>query len=204
MGRPKTVTDEQILSIAREVFQREGHAASTRDIAQQVGISEAVLYQRFGSKDKMFFSAMAPSIPNVDEMLRPAEHDDPRAYLHGVTLRMAEHFGQVLPVALRLVTHPAFDRSTLGRALSGPARMHASLVGHLNTFAKQKRMRRGVEAATAQLLVSLAHDWALGHAMSGKRLPKHAPELEAMVDLVWNGLAPSSGLVRPRRSDGRR
>ncbi|EKE96356.1 helix-turn-helix transcriptional regulator [Tolypothrix sp. LEGE 11397] len=32
--------------------------ASTRDIAKKAGISEAVIYQRFGTKEDLFFAAM--------------------------------------------------------------------------------------------------------------------------------------------------
>src|SRR5262245_3040268 len=44
MGRQKTITDDEVLRIARNVFRAQGHTATTREIAQAAGISEAVLY----------------------------------------------------------------------------------------------------------------------------------------------------------------
>ena len=58
MGRQKTISDEQVLRVARDLFRDKGHTATTREIAQAAGISEAILYQRFGSKDDLFFAAM--------------------------------------------------------------------------------------------------------------------------------------------------
>jgi AcrR family transcriptional regulator len=51
MPRNKTITDDEILTVARTLFLKEGVNASTRDIAKQAGISEAVIYQRFGTKE---------------------------------------------------------------------------------------------------------------------------------------------------------
>ena len=62
MGRLKTITDDEVLAAARRVFQRDGHAASTRDVAQEAGVSQAVLYQRFKTKEELFFAAMTPAV----------------------------------------------------------------------------------------------------------------------------------------------
>ena len=53
MGRTKTVDDDELLRRAREVFRQSGHTASTREVARAAGISQAVLYQRFGSKNNL-------------------------------------------------------------------------------------------------------------------------------------------------------
>src|SRR5262245_60647331 len=51
MGRHKTISDDEVLQVARGLFREKGHTATTREIAEAAGISEAILYQRFGSKD---------------------------------------------------------------------------------------------------------------------------------------------------------
>ncbi|HMI83758.1 MAG TPA: helix-turn-helix domain-containing protein [Polyangiaceae bacterium] len=54
MGRNKTIRDDELLRVARDVFRDGGHSATPRDVASAAGISQAVLYQRFGSKEDLF------------------------------------------------------------------------------------------------------------------------------------------------------
>ncbi|HMF12415.1 MAG TPA: helix-turn-helix domain-containing protein, partial [Gemmataceae bacterium] len=93
MGRHKTISDDEVLGIARRLFRAQGHDATTRQIAKAAGISEAVLYQRFGSKNDLFFAAMHPRGPDVDELLGPEDPpDDARSYLRDVVSRIGRYF----------------------------------------------------------------------------------------------------------------
>ena len=76
MSRPKTISDDEVLRIACDVFREHGHTVSTREIAQAAGISEAILYQRFGSKDGLFFAAMHARGPDVEQLLGPEDPAD--------------------------------------------------------------------------------------------------------------------------------
>jgi AcrR family transcriptional regulator len=189
MGRHKTISDDDVVRIARDVFRAQGHTATTRQIAEAAGISEAVLYQRFGSKDDLFFAAMHPRGPDLEELLGPLEPgDDAHAYLRELVIRLAKYFSEVIPLALRVMTHPSFDPGSLARAQPNAAAMlQQGLVQRLATLARRKRLAPFSEALTARLLVSLAHDWALGRVLSPGR-PHGERELKAMVDIVWEGL----------------
>jgi AcrR family transcriptional regulator len=188
MGRHKTISDLEVLRVARDVFRKQGHTATTRAIAEAAGISEAVLYQRFGSKDELFFAAMRPSGPDVEELLGPKDPPgDALAYLRTVVVRLGEHFAEVIPLALRVLTHPSFDPASLARAQPmGPAILQKGLAERLASLARRGRLVMPCEAVTARLLVSLAHDWALGR-VHGTR-PGGVRELKDMVDVVWEGL----------------
>jgi AcrR family transcriptional regulator len=191
MARTRTITDEEILSAARDLFRAKGHEVTTRQVAEAAGVSEGVLYQRFANKDQLFFAAMAPDGPDLESVLGvdpPTE--DARDYLKSVLVRMADYFGEVLPLAIRLVTHPSFDRNNLTHGQPAAIKMQHGLVERLTAFEKEKQIRRGTAAPIAQLLVRLAHDWALARVMSGRSSPKRSEELEALVDLVWHGAAP--------------
>lgn len=51
MPRPKTVSDEDVLSAALEVMGRKGTGFTLSDLAGQVGLSRATLIQRFGDRE---------------------------------------------------------------------------------------------------------------------------------------------------------
>jgi AcrR family transcriptional regulator len=193
MGRQKTISDEDVLLVARGIFRARGHTATTREIAHAAGISEAVLYQRFGSKDQLFFAAMHPQGPDVELLLGPADPpDDARAYLRTVLVRLGEHFAEVIPLALRVMMHPSFDPASLARAHpGGPAPFVDGLAQRLASLARRGRITAPASAVAARLLVSLAHDWALGRALGMSS--RGTRELKEMVDVLWEGLRPHGG-----------
>jgi AcrR family transcriptional regulator len=192
MGRHKTISDDDVLSVAREVFRERGHAATTREVAEAAGISEGVLYQRFGSKDDLFFAAMRPRGPDIEALLGPNDPpDDAHTYLRTVVVRIGKYFAEVIPLALRVMTHPSFDPGSLARAQpTGAAVLKERLTVRLAFLARRKRIVTRSQAATARLLVSLAHDWALGSVLSPGGPPHRDRELKELVDVVWEGLRP--------------
>jgi len=61
---------ERILTAARQVFTNNGFAgATTRAIARAAGITEAVLYQHFSSKQDIFEQAMLESVNRDNQVL---------------------------------------------------------------------------------------------------------------------------------------
>jgi AcrR family transcriptional regulator len=190
MGRHKTISDDDVLRIARDVFLTQGHTATTRQVAEAAGISEAILYQRFASKDELFFTAMHAGGPDLDKLLGPKDPpDDALSYLRTVVLRMGKYFADVIPLALRVMMHPSFHRATVPRMQpGGPAGLQEGLARRLASLARRKRIVTPSEAATARLLMSLAHDWALRNALAHGHRPQPIHQLKEMVDVVWQGL----------------
>jgi AcrR family transcriptional regulator len=190
MGRHKTISDDEVLRIARDIFRERGHTASTREVALAAGISEAVLYQRFGTKDDLFFAAMHPTGPDIERLLGPEDPPgDAHAYLQAVVIRLGKHFAEVIPVGLRLMTHPSFDPASLTRVQpGGPPALRDALARRLASLARRRRMVMTSEKVTARLLLSLAHDWALGGVLRHATGPGRVRELKEMVDVIWEGL----------------
>src|SRR5262249_55143961 len=152
--------------------------------------SEAVLYQRFGSKDELFFAAMHPRGPDVERLLGPADPPDAaRAYLRQVVVRLGRYFADVIPVALHVMTHPSFDPAAFARQQPrGPGALQEGLAQRLTSLARRGQIAAGSEAVTARLLLSLAHDWALRSVLAGGHRSRRVGELTGMVDVVWQGL----------------
>jgi AcrR family transcriptional regulator len=59
MARPVTISDAQILEAARIEFTEKGPRATTAEIAQRAGVSEGILFKRFGNKAGLHQAAMS-------------------------------------------------------------------------------------------------------------------------------------------------
>ncbi len=192
MGRQKTISDEEVLRVARDLFRAQGHTVTTREIAEASGISEAVLYQRFGSKDDLFFAAMHPHGPDVEALLGPKDPpDEAHVYLRTVVVRLGKYFADVIPLALRVMTHPSFEPARLPRPrMGGQAVLRDGLTERIATLQRRKQLAPLAAGVIARLLLSLAHDWALGCVFSSDSPAHRERELKEMVEAVWQGLRP--------------
>jgi AcrR family transcriptional regulator len=104
MPRHKTITDDEIITVARTLFLKNGINASTRDIAKAAGISEAIIYQRFGTKENFFFAAMKLPETELDAM----------------------------PVFLTIISHPSFSMPAFLRQHDIPAiQLREKLIDYL-------------------------------------------------------------------------
>ena len=65
MGRPREVTDEQIVAVARRCFLKRGAGVSAADIAKELGVSHTTLFNRFGSKEGLMLAALGPPTQKV-------------------------------------------------------------------------------------------------------------------------------------------
>jgi AcrR family transcriptional regulator len=59
MPRPITISDDTILVAARALFTEKGPRATTAEIAARAGVSEGILFKRFGSKAALHKAAMS-------------------------------------------------------------------------------------------------------------------------------------------------
>jgi AcrR family transcriptional regulator len=195
MGRRKLVADDELLAVAREVFVKKGIAAPTREIARRAGISEAVIYQRHPTKAHLFFAAMVPPASDVEDLLSaPANGLSVVEQLERIALGMMGYFREVMPILMRLVTHPEFDLEKFAqRHPDSPfGRMHLGLIQHL-----ESQRERGSIAAENVGPAALTLFAALHSLAFLERLGVHGGRFDdatirAMVRSLWTGLAPRS------------
>ena len=101
MARPRNVTDTQILYEARACFLEHGAAVSTTVIAERLGISHGVLFQRFGTKDQLLRAALLP--PPLEEQpwmarMRSGPDDrDVRTQLFEFAEEISTYFERIVP-----------------------------------------------------------------------------------------------------------
>lgn len=193
MGRARTVEDEDIIEAARLAFLDRGQIATTREIADAAGISQAVLYQRFGSKEDLFFTAMVPPPPDLEEMLGdpPLSANETEAYLADVADRLYGYFEAVVPIFIQLATHSKFHVVHLADAHQPimKAGLIDSLSARLSELAEKGCVRKGDGSAMAQLLISVVHGEALSATLL--KAPPNGERRRNTIRLIWRGLKPT-------------
>ncbi|MEH2313385.1 MAG: helix-turn-helix domain-containing protein [Nostoc sp.] len=107
MPRIPRITNQQILEAARQVFLQQGFGASTLEIAQQAGISEASIFKRFSTKEELFFAAMGiPEKPLwVNELESLCGKGDLKENLINICFQIIEFYHEVLPRIMMLRSH---------------------------------------------------------------------------------------------------
>ncbi len=76
MSRPQRVLDPEIDAAARAVFLEQGPSAPLQDIAKRLGISQAALLHRVGTKEALMARALRPVPPSALALLEPGPRDD--------------------------------------------------------------------------------------------------------------------------------
>jgi AcrR family transcriptional regulator len=106
MGRTPKITNDEIIQAAREVFLEQGEAASTAEIAQRAGISEASIFKRFATKQELFMAAIG--IAKTPAWTARLESDIPpaafKAELTEILGEMLIFYQDVLPRAVMMMS----------------------------------------------------------------------------------------------------
>jgi AcrR family transcriptional regulator len=128
--RPKTISDETILEIARAAFLTHGPAVSTAQIAADAGVSQATLFKRFGTKDELLSAALKPRAQDcvLDLMERGPDSRPVEQQLLEIATQVHTSFSAIMPCLSMLMAHDPEAFQAIGKSPQGPpARIHAAM-----------------------------------------------------------------------------
>ncbi|MBE9032631.1 TetR/AcrR family transcriptional regulator [filamentous cyanobacterium LEGE 11480] len=192
MPRKQTITDEAILAAARSLFLEVGAKASTRVLAKTIGISEAVIFQRFGTKEALFFAAMVPPTAQMEQIfsVQPGTQSVVKN-LNIISDGIVAYFREIMPVFLALIAHPAFDLPTFLQNHTMPAaQISQRLTEYLRAEAALGRIQPADIPATVEILRSHLHHLAMSETIGAHQTNETKKAIQAAVKLLWQGLAP--------------
>lgn len=69
MARPRRISDAQIQDAARATFLEHGPSAPVALVAEKLGVSQAALFHRVGSKERLLREALCPGAPAAAAVL---------------------------------------------------------------------------------------------------------------------------------------
>lgn len=192
MPRNKTITDDEILVVARSLFLKEGAIASTRDIAKKAGISEAVIYQRFGTKEDLFFAAMKLPKAQLDLIfdIQPGKGGVVEN-LEYMSMQIIDYFREVMPIFLTLINHPSFNMQIFLARHSVPAvQLSEKLTDYLIAESKLGRVRKDKIAVAVNVLLSHLHNIALYESIGAPKSTQIHHAVADAIAVLWEGLTP--------------
>jgi AcrR family transcriptional regulator len=199
MARHVTITDEQILKAARNIFLKEGFSAPTSRIAAAAGVSEGSIFKRFTTKEALFFAALEiPEQPQWHRVLREAPSESaPDSVMREAAAQMILHFLEMFP---RMITAVG---SRIGSGHSHPfegmkepphKRDRAVLEEFIKSAQAAGTMGPGDAAALSALLLGgIAHHVFIS-MHSGKKMSRAQAVAIAhsTADALWLGMKPQS------------
>ena len=122
MARPLTITTQRIVDTARQLFLAHGRQLSTAKIASAVGISEGLIFKRFGTKEALFAAAMGlPAADFAATWVERAGQGTVEGQLVAISERLVAHFRESLPRMIMLRRASSMDPLTaMSQAESPP------------------------------------------------------------------------------------
>ena len=198
MGRPREITDEEIVAAARRCFLEHGAGVPAADIARELGVSHTTLFNRFGSKDGLMIAALGPpkEVPWI-AALEAGPDDRP------IRRQLVEHakvisaFFQQLQAGLGLLRAAGIDvRKAYGARQGDPPPLQArrALIGWLQRAQKSGQLARCDAPTLAKTILGALHGWAFTARVCGESTSPAAGEryVEALIELLWNGIGGAS------------
>jgi len=199
MARPTTISDEQILAAAREVFLERGIAATTAEVARKAGVAEGSLFKRWKTKHELFFAALAPDSEEpefIRALAARVGQGDVCETLTELGLKGIEFFRTIMPLAMMCWSNPA--ASGIPSHLDGPnpkpIRVLKKLAGFFEAEMQAGRLaKRDAEVVARTFIGSIQH-FAFLEILNRNRdeLPMPAEMfVRGLVHLIWNGIDPT-------------
>jgi AcrR family transcriptional regulator len=197
MARPRQVSDAQILEAARACFLEQGPSVSTTVIAKRLGVSQAALFKRFGTKDDLLVAALRPDPAMLDGLLAQLEAgpepEDLPDQLKEIARTIRDAFAKILPQMAVLRSAGLGPPACMDRSKPiPPQRVHHALVRWLEQ-AEQRGLAAvtNPSAAAFSLLGAIHMQSFMAYIVGDDGDLTSDAALEALVDSLWVGLAPS-------------
>jgi AcrR family transcriptional regulator len=194
VGRPKEVTDEQIVVTARRCFLERGAGVSAVGIARELGVTHTTIFNRFGSKEALMIAALGPpeEVPWVAALEAGPDDRPIREQLveHGKV--MSAYF-ENLQAGLAVLHAAGITREKVFRRRKGeppPAQAVRALTTWLRRAQSRGRLATCDVETLATTILGALNNWAFIARVSGQSM---APadgnrHVERFIDLLWNGI----------------
>lgn len=195
---PHASSRERILDAALLVMRERGLAnTTTKLIAVQAGLSEAMLYKHFADKQQLFLSVLRERAPRA-RFEGDAGGENLAAGLAALVADLMAFFTRTFPIAASIFGSPTLlteHREGVGSYGGGPATVIDGVRARLAAEQSAGRIRADADTASAaRVLVGAAFHQGFLAAFEGlDGVPDAERIATGIVDVVLPGLLPVAG-----------
>ena len=204
---------QQILRIAMRLFSQRGfRGTTTKEIAAAAGVSEAMVFRHFATKEELYCAildhkACAGGLDPCQLLADAIARKDDRAVFEGLARGMMQHHEQDTDF-MRLLTHAALEEHRLVELFfeRNVSQMYELLGGYIRERQRDGALKQLEPAVIVRAFLGMIIHHSLNNTLWDKRrtlldIPNERAA-EAFTELLLNGIAnPSAaatnGKARP-------
>jgi AcrR family transcriptional regulator len=212
MARTATITHEQILEAAREVFLEKGIRATVAEVAERAGIAGGSIFKRFSTKEELFCAAMQTEgvhLPWVELLQRMSRSSDVPGALMEIGAELLAFFRRILPLMMMAWSN-ASPSSGIPQLLEQPNPPPIRGLRAVSSFF-ESQMRLGHVARHNPEIIARAFIGSLQNYVFFELLLRahdqvpiaEAEFLRGLVQILWRGIEPSAERKKARQTRGR-
>ncbi|MCZ7585191.1 MAG: TetR/AcrR family transcriptional regulator [Deltaproteobacteria bacterium] len=197
MGRPKHVSDEEILDAARACFRELGPSVSTTVIAGRLEISQAALFKRFGTKEELMVAALGPPpVPPWLSLLNQGPDGRPiKVQLREIGRVLNQFFEQYMPnfAVLRACGDPSVMMER-HYDVAPPLLGHRAMTDWFRRAGRRGLVRGRRAKALAMMFLAAFQGRSMIQHLTNGALPLQDADayINDVVDLLCDGILPEA------------
>jgi AcrR family transcriptional regulator len=198
MARPTTITTEQILLAAREVFLEKGISGTTHEVARRAGVAEGSIFKRYKTKEDLFLEAMKPAgevPPWAEHLIARSGQGDIRENLIASAHEVLAFFRELMP--LIMMSWSAAGTTGAPEHLRGPdclpIRTMKAVARFFEAEMRAGRIVRHNPEVLARCYIGSLQNYVFFEVMFKTEGMPSLPEkafVRGLVELLWRGLDP--------------
>ncbi len=154
MARPRQISNEEILSVTKEMLIDHGVNVPTAAIAKRLGVSQAALFKRFGTKERLIHTALRPPEPSFIGMLDDGPDERPlEAQVAEISGAVHAHMERIGPTLVMLRSAGICPETLLAQYEGEPPPVvaHRALSAWLRRAKRRGLLRKDVDSASVAI-----------------------------------------------------
>ncbi len=165
------MSDQQLESAAREAFFELGPMAPVSEVARRLGVTQAALFHRSGSKEALMLKALCPGAPHALEAFSrlPSATPSLHAQLEPTLMSLLTFLRQAIPGLMILRGAGIALEKALPSAPPPPVAMRAALASFLTLSNERGLTVLAAPAATADAILGALEARVVNAYLGGPR-----------------------------------